>query len=250
MHCRSLAAQPSSSQRVVSKAHTLEIHYQLQDGLRSSTCACEAFRSWQCYLGTGLDSSLWTAERFELHNQGMIVLGRLDSNRWLQGALSSSSTLLQLQAFARVRGPEGRQEKDLDWEVLYLALRCGYFQEAIKVPLLQALLCHAVSTANRKRDTIQMVLQDEFQTEVYKEAKALSSIQCFSTFSGSGAICGCCCVRCAFRISSPMSKHAVTQRRTVTAATRISANCFRWLYCLNKRALLHTWHGDQLWQTA
>lgn len=53
----------------------------------------------------------------------------------MQGALSSSSTLQQLQAFARVRGPEGRQEKDLDWEVLYLALRCGYSQEAIKVHL-------------------------------------------------------------------------------------------------------------------
>ena len=55
----------------------------------------------------------------------------------MQGALSSSSTLQQLQAFARVRGPEGRQEKDLDWEVLYLALRCGYSQEAIKVHLSQ-----------------------------------------------------------------------------------------------------------------
>lgn len=51
-----------------------------------------------------------------------------------QGALSSSSTLLQLQAFARVRGgTEGRQEKDLDWELLYLALRCGHLQEAIQV---------------------------------------------------------------------------------------------------------------------
>lgn len=61
----------------------------------------------------------------------------------LQGVLGSSSTIVQLRAFARVRGPEGRQDSETDWEVLYLALRCGYYQEAVQVPsgLLLHLLC-------------------------------------------------------------------------------------------------------------
>ncbi len=51
----------------------------------------------------------------------------------LQGALSSSSTLAQLRAFARISAKDVGSDRDLDWEVLYLALRCGHFDEAIKV---------------------------------------------------------------------------------------------------------------------
>lgn len=51
----------------------------------------------------------------------------------LQGALSSSSTLAQLRAFAKIRAKDVQNERDLDWEVLYLALRCGHLDEAIKV---------------------------------------------------------------------------------------------------------------------
>ena len=59
---------------------------------------------------------------------------QFQSTPGLQGVLSSSSTIVQLRAFARVRGPEGRLDKEIDWEVLYLALRCGYYQEAAQVP--------------------------------------------------------------------------------------------------------------------
>ena len=51
----------------------------------------------------------------------------------LQGALSSSSTLAQLRAFAKIRAKVVGSDRDLDWEVLYLALRCGHSDEAIKV---------------------------------------------------------------------------------------------------------------------
>jgi len=51
----------------------------------------------------------------------------------LQGALSSSSTLAQLRAFAKIRAKDVGSDRDLDWEVLYLALRCGHSDEAIKV---------------------------------------------------------------------------------------------------------------------
>ncbi|DBA91772.1 TPA: hypothetical protein ACH3X1_003362 [Trebouxia sp. C0004] len=50
-----------------------------------------------------------------------------------QGALSSSSTLAQLRAFAKIRAKVVGSDRDLDWEVLYLALRCGHYDEAIKV---------------------------------------------------------------------------------------------------------------------
>lgn len=50
-----------------------------------------------------------------------------------QGALSSSSTLAQLRAFAKIRAKVVGSDRDLDWEVLYLALRCGHSDEAIKV---------------------------------------------------------------------------------------------------------------------
>ena len=51
----------------------------------------------------------------------------------MQGALNSSSTLVQLRAFAKIKSPDIQDDRDLDWQVLYLALRCGHFDEAIKV---------------------------------------------------------------------------------------------------------------------
>lgn len=51
----------------------------------------------------------------------------------LQGALSSSSTLAHLRAFAKIKSQDLQDDRDLDWQVLYFALRCGHFAEAIKV---------------------------------------------------------------------------------------------------------------------
>lgn len=50
-----------------------------------------------------------------------------------QGALSSSSTLMQLKAFARIKSEGVQDDRELDWQVLYLALRCGHLQEAVQV---------------------------------------------------------------------------------------------------------------------
>ena len=61
---------------------------------------------------------------------------------WLQGALSSSSTLMQLRAFAKLHSKEVTDDRDLDWEVLYLALRCGHFDQAIKVCTYVLVLKH------------------------------------------------------------------------------------------------------------
>ena len=58
----------------------------------------------------------------------------------MQGALSSSSTLDQLQAFAKTLHQEHADDKDLAWQVLYLALRAGHIDVAIKVRLLPLLL--------------------------------------------------------------------------------------------------------------
>lgn len=107
-----MAIQLSSSHGNLVPGSRLDNPYWLQGALTSYSS------SWCCAVCT---------IKPNLSLKGLTV------QNWLQGALSSSSTLLQLQAFARVRGPEGRQDKDLDWEVLYLALRCGHFQEAIKV---------------------------------------------------------------------------------------------------------------------
>ena len=54
----------------------------------------------------------------------------------MQGALSSSSTLDQLQAFARLMHQDHMDDRDLAWEVLYLALRAGHTDVAVKVLLL------------------------------------------------------------------------------------------------------------------
>lgn len=62
----------------------------------------------------------------------------------MQGALSSSSTLDQLQAFARLMHQDHVDDRDLAWEVLYLALRAGHTDVALKV-LLPLLLTAAVT---------------------------------------------------------------------------------------------------------
>ena len=40
---------------------------------------------------------------------------------------------MQLRAFARIKSEGGQGEQELEWQALYLALRCGHLQEAIKV---------------------------------------------------------------------------------------------------------------------
>ncbi|KAL3150654.1 hypothetical protein ABBQ32_000453 [Trebouxia sp. C0010 RCD-2024] len=50
-----------------------------------------------------------------------------------QGALSSSNTLDQLQAFARMSHQEHVDDKDLAWQVVFLALRAGHTGVAVKV---------------------------------------------------------------------------------------------------------------------
>ena len=51
----------------------------------------------------------------------------------MQGALSSSSTLDQLQAFARMAHQDHADDQDLAWQVLFLALRAGHTDVAVKV---------------------------------------------------------------------------------------------------------------------
>ena len=58
----------------------------------------------------------------------------------VQGALSSSSTLDQLQAFAKTTHQEQVNDQDLAWQVLYLALRAGHIDVALKVGLQRLLL--------------------------------------------------------------------------------------------------------------
>ena len=53
----------------------------------------------------------------------------------VQGALSSSNTLDQLQAFAKMAHQEQVDNQDLAWQVLYLALRAGHIDVALKVGL-------------------------------------------------------------------------------------------------------------------
>ena len=53
----------------------------------------------------------------------------------VQGALSSSSTLDQLQAFAKMAHQEQVNDQDLAWQVLYLALRAGHIDVALQVGL-------------------------------------------------------------------------------------------------------------------
>lgn len=66
---------------------------------------------------------------------GLQVIGSV------QGALSSSSTLDQLQAFAKMAHLEHVDDQDLAWQVLYLALRAGHIDAALKVgPQQQQLL--------------------------------------------------------------------------------------------------------------
>ena len=40
---------------------------------------------------------------------------------------------MQLKAFARIKNEGVQDDRELDWQVLYLALRCGHLREAIQV---------------------------------------------------------------------------------------------------------------------